>query len=51
MTHSEMRTAYELTKKSNREVIIGSSSILTAKQFIKDLRELQKGELRQDSFG
>jgi len=44
MTHSEMRSAYELSKKTNREVIVGSNSILTPKEFVAELRSLKKTE-------
>jgi len=40
MTHSEMRTAYECTKKLSREVIIGSTHLLTPKSFISTVGEI-----------
>jgi len=42
MTHSEMRIAYEMSQKLNREVIIGSTNILTPTTFIEGLRSLKK---------
>jgi len=51
MTHSEMRSAYELSKKSGREVIIGSNWISTPKEFVQNLRSLKKTEtLERDSL-
>jgi syntaxin-binding protein 1 len=37
LTHSELRSAYELTQAAQREVIIGSSAMLTPKSFIDAL--------------
>merc|ERR1712070_912963 len=36
MTYSEMRTAYTLSQATKREVIIGSTHLLTAKSFITE---------------
>jgi len=44
MTCSEMRVSYELTRKFNREVIIGSTHVLTPVSFIESLRGLMKLE-------
>jgi len=41
ITFSEIRTAYELTNKYNREIIMGSTSILTPSIFIDNLRNLK----------
>jgi hypothetical protein len=37
LTHSELRSAYELTSSAQREVIIGSSGVLTPKLFVDAL--------------
>jgi len=42
MTYSEMRAVYEVTAKHHREVIIGSTSLLTPQTFISELRGLKK---------
>uniref|UniRef100_A0AC35U9I5 Syntaxin-binding protein 1 n=1 Tax=Rhabditophanes sp. KR3021 TaxID=114890 RepID=A0AC35U9I5_9BILA len=43
MTYSEIRAAYEVTKKKNPwEVIIGSDQIITPDKFLGNLRELNK---------
>lgn len=44
MTFSEMRSAYEVGEKLNRQVIIGSTSILTPKQYVNSLKSLKKIE-------
>eukprot|EP01114_Cavostelium_apophysatum_P002022 TRINITY_DN1176_c0_g1_i1.p1 TRINITY_DN1176_c0_g1~~TRINITY_DN1176_c0_g1_i1.p1 ORF type:complete len:627 (+),score=182.39 TRINITY_DN1176_c0_g1_i1:2117-3997(+) len=38
VTLSETRAAYELTKKLNREVIIGGTSVITPKSFVEELK-------------
>uniref|UniRef100_A0A2P2HW13 Protein ROP-like n=1 Tax=Hirondellea gigas TaxID=1518452 RepID=A0A2P2HW13_9CRUS len=41
MTYSEMRSAYEVTKSGrNWEVVLGSTHIITPKEFLVNLREL-----------
>ena len=37
MTFSEMRAAYEVAHNSGAELILGSSSTLTASQFLEDM--------------
>jgi len=44
MTMSEMRSGYELTKKFSREVIVGSTHVITPGKFIEGLRNLKKVE-------
>eukprot|EP01114_Cavostelium_apophysatum_P008990 TRINITY_DN2205_c1_g1_i1.p1 TRINITY_DN2205_c1_g1~~TRINITY_DN2205_c1_g1_i1.p1 ORF type:complete len:614 (+),score=188.15 TRINITY_DN2205_c1_g1_i1:367-2208(+) len=44
MTYAEMRTVYELTQKHSREVVIGSTSILTPKTFMEELQGLKRTE-------
>ncbi|CAJ0836893.1 2377_t:CDS:10 [Entrophospora sp. SA101] len=41
VTNSELRSAYEITEKYNRDVIIGSTHVITPKQFIEDLKLLR----------
>jgi len=41
LTFSELRTAYELTSKYNREVVMGSTSLMTPSMFIDNLRNLK----------
>jgi len=43
-TFSEMRSVYELSKKYNREVILGSTSLLKPNEFIESLGQLKKPE-------
>ncbi len=56
-TFSELRSVYEVTKKSGHEVIIGTdicirianisigaNSVITPKEFVANLRALKKGE-------
>src|SRR4051812_36936781 len=45
MTYSELRSAYELTNK-NKEVIIGSTHMITPKKFIEDLKYLRNPPTR-----
>jgi syntaxin-binding protein 1 len=40
MTHSEMRTAYELSSKWEKDVIIGSDEVLTPYSFIQQVHNL-----------
>ena len=41
VTYSEIRSIYEVAKtKTNREIFIGGTSILTPKSFIEALRDL-----------
>eukprot|EP00297_Palpitomonas_bilix_P003784 CAMPEP_0113893618 /NCGR_PEP_ID=MMETSP0780_2-20120614/16206_1 /TAXON_ID=652834 /ORGANISM="Palpitomonas bilix" /LENGTH=601 /DNA_ID=CAMNT_0000883955 /DNA_START=79 /DNA_END=1884 /DNA_ORIENTATION=- /assembly_acc=CAM_ASM_000599 len=44
MTHSEMRVAYELQKAFKREVIIGSTEVITSGRFVEQLRSLRGPE-------
>eukprot|EP01116_Phalansterium_solitarium_P008929 TRINITY_DN228_c0_g1_i1.p1 TRINITY_DN228_c0_g1~~TRINITY_DN228_c0_g1_i1.p1 ORF type:complete len:622 (-),score=229.14 TRINITY_DN228_c0_g1_i1:152-2017(-) len=44
ITYSEMRSAYELSQKFGNQVIIGSSHIVTPKQYIDALRDLAPTE-------
>ncbi|CAG8563814.1 2015_t:CDS:10 [Ambispora gerdemannii] len=41
VTYSEIRSAYELSEKHNRDVIIGSTHTITPKKFINDLKYLR----------
>jgi len=49
VTYSELRSVYELSRKFKRDVLIGSTSMLTPDVFIHDLKELKKVELVLDS--
>lgn len=42
VTYTEMREAYDATSSHSREVVVGSSHIITPKQFIADIEELDK---------
>jgi hypothetical protein len=42
MTYSEVRTAYEVSKRDNRHCYIGSTHIITPKTFVESLEELKK---------
>ncbi|CAO3662477.1 unnamed protein product [Umbelopsis vinacea] len=42
MTYSEIRSAYEIADMHNREVIIGSSHIITPAGYVQDLSMLRK---------
>ncbi|CAG8704301.1 3446_t:CDS:2, partial [Dentiscutata heterogama] len=42
VTYSELRSAYELSNKYSRDVVIGSSHITTPQQFIDDLKRLRR---------
>jgi len=42
ITYSETRAVYEVTKTSKRQVLIGSTSILTPKIFVENLAKLKK---------
>jgi len=48
ITHSEMRSVYELTSKFNREVILGSTAIITPDEFITQLKNLKAIETAED---
>jgi len=51
MTYSEIRSVYEVSAKSHREVIIGSNWPVTPKEIVQNLRELKKSEkLEQDNL-
>ncbi|KAI8926874.1 Sec1-like protein [Entophlyctis helioformis] len=43
LTHSEMRTAYEVAKDAQRDVIIGSTYVYNSSQFLDILKHLHKG--------
>jgi syntaxin-binding protein 1 len=43
VSFSEIRSAYELAQLHGRQVIIGSTHLLTPKQFLQDLRDLRAG--------
>ncbi|TPX45932.1 hypothetical protein SeMB42_g00060 [Synchytrium endobioticum] len=43
ITYSEMRAAYEVMRKSQREVIVGSTAIMTPSEFVDDIKWLDKG--------
>jgi len=49
VTFSEVRSAYELTESAEREVIIGSSCLLTPHRFLTSLGGLSGGQRRRDS--
>jgi syntaxin-binding protein 1 len=50
VTYSEMRSAYELTESAGREVIIGSSHLLTPHRYLESLAALSGGgRKRSDS--
>jgi syntaxin-binding protein 1 len=40
MSCSEMRSAYEITQASGRQVLIGSTSVLTPEQYVRQLRDI-----------
>ena len=40
MTYSEMRVARDMMERESREIIYGSTSFLTAKEFVDDLSSL-----------
>lgn len=42
VTYSELRSAYELNEKSKREIIIGSTHVITPKDFINQLLTLDQ---------
>ncbi|KAL1917572.1 uncharacterized protein VTP21DRAFT_3965 [Calcarisporiella thermophila] len=46
LTFSEIRTAYEIFRQYDREVIIGSTHTITPKEFVKDMRYLRTGPPR-----
>ncbi|KAF9978635.1 vacuolar sorting protein VPS33/slp1 [Actinomortierella ambigua] len=43
VTYSELRAMYELCEQYGRDVIIGSTHIMTPRQFVLDLRQLGRG--------
>jgi len=47
-TLSELRSAYELSSKYNREVIMGSTSLITPEDFLKQLNQLKTLDLLKD---
>eukprot|EP01137_Pigoraptor_chileana_P005928 Opistho-2@2973 len=42
VTYSELRVAYEVMRSRQREVVIGSTHLLTPKRFVADLQSLDK---------
>lgn len=44
MTYSEMRTVYEVSKATNREILIGGNSVLTPSAYVAALREVRQPE-------
>jgi len=48
MTFSEMRSAYELAQKHKREVIIGSTHMLTPTMYVESLKSLHKMDQLDD---
>jgi len=48
MTLSEMRSVYEIAEKHNRDIIIGSTHIITPTDYINSLRNLMKVESVDD---
>jgi len=49
-TYSEIRTVYELAAQYNREVILGTTAILTPDEFITQVGELKKMDFLDDDF-
>jgi syntaxin-binding protein 1 len=47
LTFSEMRSAYELAEQHKASIYIGSTSTITANDYIKDLSDLNKIEFRE----
>lgn len=47
MTYSEIRSAYEVSKALQKDVIIGSTHTTTPKAFINDLKHLRRGASRR----
>eukprot|EP00743_Colponemidia_sp_Colp-15_P009164 GILK01009998.1.p1 GENE.GILK01009998.1~~GILK01009998.1.p1 ORF type:complete len:654 (+),score=153.21 GILK01009998.1:211-2172(+) len=47
ITHSEARSAFELSNQFNREVIIGGSCLLTPQSYIDELKGFPSGESTQ----
>ncbi|KAG0227954.1 vacuolar sorting protein VPS33/slp1 [Actinomortierella wolfii] len=43
LTYSELRAMYEICEQHNRDVIVGSTHIMTPRQFVLDLRQLGRG--------
>ena len=42
--YSELRTAYEMMQMKSKEVIIGSSNLLTPEQYVKNVTYLNSPE-------
>jgi len=49
-TYSEIRTVYELAAQHNREVILGTTAILTPNEFVTQVGELKKMDFLDDDF-
>jgi Sec1 family len=41
-SYSELRVCRDITEREGREVIIGSTSLISAEEFIEDLKKLQR---------
>ena len=42
--YSELRTAYEMMQMKSKEVIIGSSNLLTPEQYVRNVTYLNSSE-------
>ena len=51
MTFSEMRSAYELTRDEQREVLVGSTFVYSPQQFIDVLKNVHLGEQAHTAIG